>query len=122
VAWRVSYKAPGELADDAAWLDRIEQDLLETVVRDAARKHRALLTSSGPLWTVRSFPPGSVAPSDFEEAATGAVWKRGTRLPSDSGPVWLMCRMSGLSIPMLAQVEGPLDSPRREFLVGREPR
>lgn len=102
--WNIAHQVADPLHDDFAFLDHLEQHLLEEVVRGAVKAGRALLTNTGPLWTVRPLAFGGVGERvDFEEAALGIEWKRGAPLPFAGDPVWLMCRMSGLSIPLLPE-------------------
>lgn len=103
-AWSIARQYPDPLHDDAGFLDHVERELTEEVVRGAVKAGRALLTNSGPAWSVR---PASYAEFgqqvEFSVAAESLAWERGERLPylRSHGPTWLMCRMSGLSIPLL---------------------
>jgi len=103
-AWSIARQVADPLHDDPAFLDHFEKHLMEEVVRGAVEAGRAVLTNTGPLWSVQ---PSSFAPvsehCDFEEAAHGVEWTRGAPLPFASNPVWLMCRMSGMSIPLLPE-------------------
>jgi hypothetical protein len=102
--WSLARQAPDPLHDDPPFLDYFEQNLAEEVVRRAVKAGRALLTNTGPLWSVRPLVYGGYGEHvDFEEAAHGIEWKRGTPLPFAGDPAWLMCRMSGLSIPHLLE-------------------
>lgn len=105
-SWRIARKVADPLAGDTAYLDHLEQHLLEEVTREAAKRGRALLTNSGPLWTVWPAALSDAGgPADFDEATAGYEWTRGARLPFAGDAVWLMCRMSGLSIPLLPEVK-----------------
>jgi len=104
--WSIAHQVADPLHDDAPFLDHVEQHMLEEVVRGAVKAGRALLTNSGPLWTVRPLDVGHFGERvDVELAASGTPWSRGTPLPFTGVPVWLMCRMSGLSIPLLPEVK-----------------
>lgn len=102
--WSIAQQVADPLHDDSAFLDHFEEHLLEEVVRGAVKAGRAVLTNTGPVWTVRPLAFGGVGERvAFEEAALGVEWKRGAPLPFAGDPVWLMCRMSGLSIPLLPE-------------------
>jgi hypothetical protein len=99
--WNIAQQYPDPLHDDPGFLDHVEQALAEEVVRGATKAGRALLTSSGPVWTVRPLYAEIGEQVGFAVAADGFAWQRGTPLPYQHQRVWLMCRMSGLSIPLL---------------------
>jgi hypothetical protein len=71
--WQIAHKFPDPLADDPAYLDHVEQHLLEEVVRGATKNRRALLTNTGPVWTAWPVPLSSAVTdrADFDEAAAG---------------------------------------------------
>jgi hypothetical protein len=111
VAWRQAerwsdhYATPDRIADQPALLDLIERDLGRGVAVQAAEQQRSILTHSGPRWSLQPAHPGRQAERD--EAADYCPWTRDTPLP-DGGAWWLVCRMSGLSIPLLpAEVTNP---------------
>ncbi|MFJ5984341.1 hypothetical protein [Lentzea sp. NPDC092896] len=102
--WSIARQYPDPLHNDPGFLDHVEQALAEEVVRGAVKAGRALLTNSGPAWSVRPASYADFAQHvDFSVATESREWQRGTRLPylRGHGPTWLMCRMSGLSIPLL---------------------
>jgi hypothetical protein len=106
VAWRKAerwsdhYATPDHVADQPALLDLIERDLGRGVAVQAAEQQRSILTHSGPRWSLQ--PANSSAQAERDERADYCPWTRGTPLP-DGGAWWLVCRMSGLSIPHLPE-------------------
>jgi hypothetical protein len=103
-SWSIAQQYPDPLHDDPGFLDHVEQGLAEEVVRGATKAGRALLTNSGPAWSVRPARYAEFGQQvGFSVAAESFAWQRGTPLPylRGHGPTWLMCRMSGLSIPLL---------------------
>lgn len=102
--WGIPHFLPDRHADSPRILDSIEQHLNEAVALEAAKKQRSILTHSGPRWSLQPFRPGHQAEPD--ELADYCPWTRGTPLP-DGGAWWLVCRMSGLSIPLLPHEETP---------------
>lgn len=102
--WGVHYDVPDGVADQPKILDLVEQDLDRTVAVQAAEQRRSILTHSGPRWSLQPARPGAKAERD--ERADYCPWTRGTPLP-EGGAWWLVCRMSGLSIPLLPHEEMP---------------
>lgn len=111
VAWRQAerWSAPPDFVPDhhassPEVLDAVERLMSETVALHAAEKQRSILTSSGPRWSLQ--PARSGHPAERDERADYCPWTRGTPLP-EGGAWWLVCRMSGLSIPLLPHEETP---------------
>ena len=102
--WNVVQYHPDSSADNTEVLDAIELHLNESVGLQAARNQRSILTHSGPQWSLQPVRPG--AQPERNERADYCPWTRGTPLP-DGGGWWLVCRMSGLSIPLLPHEETP---------------
>lgn len=104
--WSIAQQFADPLHSDSGFLDHVEQHLLQEVTFQASKARRAILTNSGPIWTVRPMIVGQLSENvDVEVAADGASWRRGTPLPPQfqGCPLWLMCRLSGLSTPLLPE-------------------
>lgn len=97
--WNVVHFVPAACADRADVLDSLEKHLADEVAVKAARRQHTILTHSGPQWSLQPVHPGHQPEQDGQ--ADYCSWTRGTPLPY-GGDWWLACRMSGLSIPMLA--------------------
>lgn len=100
--WGVPHFAPDAIANQPEILDVVERQLNEDVIRQAAQRQRSILTHTGPRWSLQPFRPGRQAEQD--ERADYFPWTRGAPLP-EGGGWWLVCRMSGLSIPLLPHEE-----------------
>jgi hypothetical protein len=98
--WSVQHFLPDSDAGLPRILDSVEQHMDETVALEAAKKRRSILTHSGPRWSLQPVRPG--AQPERDERADYCPWTRGTPLP-EGGAWWLVCRMSGLSIPLLPE-------------------
>ncbi len=110
VAWRQveCWNAPPDFvpdhhADSPEILDAVERFMGEAVALEAAKKQRSILTNSGPRWSLQPVRHGALM-REHDERADYCPWTRGTPLP-DGGAWWLVCRMSGLSIPLLPHEE-----------------
>lgn len=100
--WGVPAFIPDAVADQPEILDVVERNLREAVAVQAAKQQRSILTHSGPRWSLQPVHGGQQAERD--ERADYCPWTRGTPLPN-GGAWWLVCRMSGLSIPLLPHEE-----------------
>jgi len=100
--WSIPHFLPDVCAGQPDVLDSVERNLNEAIVRQAAERQRSILTHSGPRWSLQPAQPG--AQPERDEQADYCPWTRGTPLP-DGGAWWLVCRMSGLSIPLLSNKE-----------------
>ena len=108
-AWRQAERwnaspafVPDDLVDQPEYLDAIEENLRLDVAVRAAKQQRAIVAHSGPRWSLQPARPGAGAERDPQ--ADYCPWTRGTPLP-EGGAWWLVCRMSGLSIPLLPHEE-----------------
>lgn len=109
IAWRQAERwsaapdfVPDHHASSPEVLDAVERCMSETVALHAAEKQRSILTNSGPRWSLQPVRHGEDLERDA--GADYCPWTRGTPLP-DGGGWWLVCRMSGLSIPLLPHEE-----------------
>lgn len=100
--WGIHHAAPDAVADQPEFLDVVERDLGRAVAVKAVKQRRSILTHSGPRWSLQ--PARSGARAERDEHADYCPWTRGTPLP-EGGAWWLVCRMSGLSIPLLPHEE-----------------
>lgn len=104
--WNVRVPVAGELSRmGPEILDRVEFDLALQVTELLHPKRHTVLTSTGPQWMVRAWSAG--APPEekdqheqvFRREFPGTDW-----LSADSASYYqLVCRMSGLSIPLLPE-------------------
>lgn len=102
--WHVVEHHGDAAANSPDILDAIEDYLIERASMQAAKSQRSILTHSGPKWSLQPWRHGTIPERDKQ--ADYCPWTRGTPLP-EGGAWWLVCRMSGLSIPLLPHEEKP---------------
>ncbi|PRY35370.1 hypothetical protein [Umezawaea tangerina] len=88
-------------------LDVVESSLRQRVVAAAAERNHTLMSTTGPLWTQRVDTGAGLEP-DFTR---DVPWQRGTPLHDWAGV--LVCRISGLAIPLIEEAPPSATAPDR---------